>query len=41
MEAYAERVAGGYRPAIHPKLPPELSALIEAAWSQDPRHRLV
>ena len=41
VEAYAERVAGGYRPANDPKLPPELSALIEESWSQDPRHRLV
>ncbi|KIZ04397.1 Dual specificity protein kinase shkE [Monoraphidium neglectum] len=39
LEAYAARVAGGFRPPLHDRWPPEISSLIKDCWAQDPRKR--
>lgn len=38
-QAYAERVAGGYRPRRARRVDPELWAVVEACWAQDPSCR--
>ena len=37
--AYAERVAGGFRPEIPHRWPPALRALIVSCWAQEPAAR--
>lgn len=39
IEAYAERVAGGYRPPLPERWPQQLRSLVAACWAQDPVRR--
>ncbi len=39
LEAYASKVAKGYRPPIDAKFPEELRKLIDDCWAQDPEAR--